>query len=404
MAETTGGLLNNKLLLQYLSAAGMDISGGGVLGANVNQVTQQNISAQNYAKLLKNILSKGGKISMDQQNISIKAPSAAFQGPEGPGTASPLGAPQENIGLRGESGTAGVSTGVNKLRKMEATPESRSESDLLSSLLMGNLGIENPSASPLGDISAADLAGLTPQDISQALQFRFAQDEQAQQRINDAFNNAYKAALMGQMESEAIYKENEQVRKLLDSLRTSPLEVPGISGLTLEEWEKLPADVKSYSYYAFDAKKNNEEVLSFNEFKQQSDPSSLIQYYKMGEADPEFKKWLLEYKAAGATQINIGQQVEKKRAMEWVDFETSLPEKLGKHMSSDEVQSKLLQFDPGTTEEVDAIANERARYIESELKNRGTVIDMQLSDDGVATWTIKTKSGTTETITYALYD
>ena len=79
-ADTMKGLAGNKLFLQYLAGAGSDILAGEPIGRNVNVVTQQNIQAQNMMKLLGQMIGGGGKVTVDKDNISIKAPTAALPG------------------------------------------------------------------------------------------------------------------------------------------------------------------------------------------------------------------------------------------------------------------------------------------------------------------------------------
>jgi len=82
----TGGLsnlLSNKLLLQYLAAAGQDIGSGNPIGASVNAVTQQNISSQNFMNLLKKMLSgqgvpEGVKAAIDSKGMKLNIDNDAF--------------------------------------------------------------------------------------------------------------------------------------------------------------------------------------------------------------------------------------------------------------------------------------------------------------------------------------
>lgn len=383
---TQGGLsslLNNKLLLQYLAAAGQDIGSGSQLGTNVNQVTNQAITAQNYAKLLRGLLSNGGKVSMDSENVSIKAPAKAFE----PGATGQ--AIEQNVGVP----------------TSPTTPtRTADQNSLLSSLLLGG-GAENPSASPLGigEIPASDLAGLTPKDISSALQFKFAQEEMSQQKARDAVDRLYKLSQISQGQAATEIAQSKELRAWEELFRNAPLEVPGLGQLSLDTWEKLPTDVKAYSYYAFTATQAGEDVLSYNEFKQQADPSSLVQYYNLAKEDPEFKKFYFEAKKAGATQISIGEKVETKKALSWVDFQNNLAKDVSKFKESEAFQDAIFEYEPGTPEESDAKALAVADYVENQLLNRGRVVGKELTDEGVMTWTIVTNTGKVETIRYDLF-
>ena len=81
MAGESGGLdalLQNKLFLQYLSGVGADISAGGTGAAAANAITQQNIQAQNYMKLLKEILAGGGKLNVGEEKASLLIPKGSL--------------------------------------------------------------------------------------------------------------------------------------------------------------------------------------------------------------------------------------------------------------------------------------------------------------------------------------
>uniref|UniRef100_A0A6H1ZU39 Uncharacterized protein n=1 Tax=viral metagenome TaxID=1070528 RepID=A0A6H1ZU39_9ZZZZ len=97
-------LLSNKLLLQYLSGAGAAISAGQPAAPALNQVTQQNISTQNFAKLLAQVM--GGKKVPEGTKMSIDHKGFKFEGPRNilGGTAENTALAQEGAQLPGGSG------------------------------------------------------------------------------------------------------------------------------------------------------------------------------------------------------------------------------------------------------------------------------------------------------------
>jgi len=385
----------NALLFQYLMAAGQDIGSGNPAGSNVANVFNQNLQTQKYAKLLQTLLSGGGKVTMDKENVNIKAPTSAFQ-PE------PKAALGPGITPNTVDPTTQARAGSLVPQPMSgAQPKQQDQSGLLSSLLKGNLGDVNPSSSPLSALSKSDLAGLTPQDVSQALNFKFKDVELGRATANDVINNLHKVSLIQQAQQAATIAERRtaiaelaEMRQWEEAIKQSPLSVPGLGQLSLDTWEKLPTDVKAYSYYTFNAKQNNEKVLSFKEFKSQADPSSLVQYYNLGKADPEFKNWLMKYNESkrSTTNINIGEQVKKKEALSWVDYKNELSENLEKHMIDPDTQIKINRSDnPKRT-----AAAERMEFIargliargakppagkdEIEVTKKGTVVTFHFSD------------------------
>ena len=69
-------LMQNKLFLQYLTGASADIGSGNPIGQNVNAITQQAITAQNFSKLLSEVLGKGGKAVIDKDNTKLDMPTS----------------------------------------------------------------------------------------------------------------------------------------------------------------------------------------------------------------------------------------------------------------------------------------------------------------------------------------
>ena len=63
--------INTNLLLQYLSGAGASLSQGQQIAPAINQITQENITAQSYAGLLQKILGGGGKMTLDKDKFSL---------------------------------------------------------------------------------------------------------------------------------------------------------------------------------------------------------------------------------------------------------------------------------------------------------------------------------------------
>ena len=190
-------VFKNKLFLQYLSAAGSDIAAGRPISQNVNAVTQQNIQTQNFNKLLTAMLRDGAspdrmsKVTFDGDSLNYK------------------------VDLKGERD------------KRTASGE----------------GERATSQSPF-NVSGGDLAGLTPEMISQALKFKMDQEAVERQKINDIVNNIYKSALTKQ----ALHAANAPYT----DTRTSDIKnyeyavKQGFDG-TLKDWKTTDtADWKDY--------------------------------------------------------------------------------------------------------------------------------------------------------------
>lgn len=94
--------ININQLLQYMSGAGAALSQGQQIAPALNQITQQNITAQSYAGLLQKILSGGGKMTIDKDKFSLSG---------SPDLLSP-GADQVQSGDPTSQGFGGTQAGV----------------------------------------------------------------------------------------------------------------------------------------------------------------------------------------------------------------------------------------------------------------------------------------------------
>ena len=345
------GFANNQLLLQYLTGASNDLLQGQPIGKNVNAVTNQNITAQNYAKMLQQLLAGGSKINMTATGMKLDVPNTALSSPgsgdqtgttqAGPGPGIPTyqpGTNEENRGLPGLGfdNAQGPPSAQPVTGPSGITPSNNS---VMSQLLGGS----NPSSSPLGNITASDLAGLSPQDISSAISHGERKDVFEKSKVNDVYDNAYKLALIDQM-------QGSKQAKMEAAIRTAPLEVPGLGTLSFDTWKTLDAKTKAYSYYAFYTKNRivqglqpaGEEILSYNEFINQSTPNTMEQYYKLAQEDPEFKKFYFESKSAGATQINVGERERTEATVKNESYINS-PDGLSKDLNTIHESSKYKQ-------------------------------------------------------------
>lgn len=285
MAEETGGLdalLQNKLFLQYLSGMGADIASGGTGAAGANAITQQNIQAQNMAKMLKQFLGPDGtKATFSNAGINITVPKET----------------ELFSSLLGGSGPYKVNNSL-------ATP----------SALSGGSNIVNPFVSSQSDYPSADLAGLTSQDIISAFGMKLKQDELKQQTINQAIDQMYKGQLIKESEART-------------ALETPVYSIPGHPEIKLTpkqylDYEKLikenkPNEVKLYEYALGQGFKG-----SFMEFRDSAKTTHQKDYDAAvkGGYKGNFNDWMLAMAKAGA--LNLGEVVEREKAKKGVEAET----------------------------------------------------------------------------------
>lgn len=143
--EGIENLLQNKLFLQYISAAGAGLAEGGGAGMAqaVGGVTQQNIATQNYSKMQQQQMKMLSEILRGE----LPAGASVKKSPDGKSTFS--------------------LPSMDGLRSEEAETVFPGGAKPLSGSAYGG-GLLNPSDDQPGT-SGPDLAGLTPQDLSRAL-------------------------------------------------------------------------------------------------------------------------------------------------------------------------------------------------------------------------------------------
>lgn len=252
-----------RMILYYLNAMGGGLAGKDHPMQQVGAVTEQQIKAESQMRLIQKLLDGGGTVK------------------------------------RGKTGGIDVSGDITSLlsgmSEEEKTPFAKAPSGTAMNAPGGQIetqrdslrqGVLNPSPS-LTDISGADLIGLTPENISQALQLKFTGEELERKKLSD-------------------------LMEMMTPTPTAPIKLPGVGKLSLKQWQSLPTKERSYAYYVFTEEQRGDEPLEYKEWVAKTDEPTQKQLYDIGKEDPEFAEWLTKYKEAGAIKIDIaGREVEK---------------------------------------------------------------------------------------------
>lgn len=298
---------NNPMLLQFMTAAGEDISSGNPIGTNVGKTVQQNISSQNFMKLLQKMLGgevpEGGKMEISDTGMKMHIPATAYT-------------------LSGQAPKA-------------STPAQQS-------------AVENPFINPSyssAGISASDLAGLSPEMISQALQFKMAQDELKNKSIMDVVDMQYKRALTEQALANA-----EADRRPKDT-RTN--------------------EQKNYEYYVAQQSKLGQPVKTIAEWDKDTQTAHQkdYEYYKNQGGDLSFHEWLRDITALGgglsledyAARKATSEDIEAKSNITSADFFT----KTEKIVKEDPTLDQYL----GTPEYDKQVKLETLKRMDSAIRN-----------------------------------
>lgn len=262
------------------------------------------IQSKNYANLLRQMLAGGGKLSMDAENVNIKAPvSALGQGGFGglgignPGSYIPRGTKANLANISVPTSAAGISQPVSQTGMQG---QNLNINQLFQSLL-GGTSATNPSSSPL-DISSANLAGLTPENISSALELKTARDVLEQRNIANRLDMA--RTLQGLLpEPKEIF----------------PIEVPGLGYVPLDIWKALPPDLQQYAAYRYQELAHGGTPDDYEKFITDFGPHERIQFLQQLAERPELKNIEKELRASGATTIKLSpyeQTFQRERAQQ----------------------------------------------------------------------------------------
>jgi len=337
--------LENLLLLQYLSGAGSAISAGQPIGPAVNEVTQQNISARNYMKILQRMLGgsfqEGEKMTMDSKGMKINVPSQSVN--VSPNAQDPT--TQARAGSLVQSPTQ---TGISPQQLQQ----------LMAMFLMmggGGAGGINPSSSPLGNLSGADLAGLTPQDISQALRLKLGSEALEQQKRTDLVDMMYKSALM----RKALVPGEADARDL-----PFVKGVPGYGDLTLRQYSALAPKDREYASYVLATRELGREPMSKSDWEKTDNKDKLpttamgaaiADYYEQHRKLPPpeiLKQWTEMF---SETQEPKPTPVNWKNAADYVEHRFGHQDPTGRWVVTPELQG----------------AHRRAQEILTDLKAQG---------------------------------
>jgi len=342
-------LLQNKLFLQYLSGAGSALQAGQPISTGIDPVTQQTIGAQSkhelqtkYMKMLQEMLGGlpvGGKISGDKDNLSIKIPTSSLS--------TPTELAQEGSQLPGGSGVDW------------SKPESQGQ---LSAFLRG--GTVNPYASP-PDVTAADLAGLTAADVSQALSGAMGVEGLRS-------DIAYKKSLME--ESRARVKvmqtpKDERTAAIMNFEYAQSIEGGSYSG-SFEDWEKeaKTAHQKHYDQAVAEGYKGN------------------------------FHDWLRDITALGGG-LSLEEKITEKEAFADVKARKDFVDDLAKYVDDFTGSSEMRQKVSRAEADVEGSGTvtkrlETAKHIEKGIIAKGgKIIGRPRMEGRVRIWEVKWRDG-----------
>jgi len=264
-------------------------------------------------------------------------------------------------------------------------------------------GLLNPSGS-LPEISRSALAGLSPENISAALQGVLNIEGLNQDKLKTLIDKPYKEALtIRNLAESARILQGEP----LD--RPYPIPVPGIGDVTVREWSNLPTEQKQYAAYKNLEKLGEGVDLSYEEFLKEYDKTDREKFLRAAMGDEDLMSAAKDLAKSGATRISLGEKLEEvkekgKLAGQVYFSDPKWPDDLTKHMSSKPVRQKIADA-PDAEGEAKARKDARIEYIESKIKTGGEILSIRYADDGrTMIWKVKWNSGDIEEVQYVVRD
>jgi hypothetical protein len=410
-----GGFLNklfsNKSAMQMLGAMGADFLGH-TGGKNTFATLSQGIASKNYSDLLKNIL--GGKHPGVDAKLTDKGINLNIA------RETPVGEPGPDPGVTGlppltNAQVAGAVPGKQGAVAMPGSAPPIANASVPTPTPAPNQGVDslNPFSGSQLDFTGLDLAGVDPQLITQALQFKLAGDELGFKKISELADMQYKENTLAnatkklQPEINKTLAETEKLNTENSNLNApSDIQYPGLAQLTKPEFEKLPTEDKSYAVYYTAQKNLNAKKIMTREEWDNKKPTDREKFLRAAMQDPKLFKAAKDLAEAESTKIDLS---PGQRKLSEADVEPRVQLKDPKQLA--EMINKKLTADPanrniinnGTpTERMKVKAKAAASTIEEMITaGQGNILKARI-ENGKLMWTVKWPDGTTEEIAHGI--
>jgi hypothetical protein len=345
-----GGLFQNKLLAQLLGATGQDLLAN-TPGKNLGGALQQNVASQNYAKMLSQVLGGGtpppgvkhtidggAEAGTHKRTISIDhsifdpsvgdvpqaktppiQPTDWLQAGLGPGlgAANPFPTSQPAT-----TAPAGAEAQVPTVAPAATTSDPMLQ--MLTQLLGGN---QVNLGAGFANLRPSDLAGVSPEMMSQALQFKMQQEQLGKKNVLDVMDLMMRGQELGIRAPYMKALTDEAIDRV--AANQPVVQIGGIPYNTSEylKWqqvqkENLSTNQKDYASYAAQEAANGRTPKSFEEFLNNNFTADIKNYRlyteqekAAGRVPKDFDPWLSEHEGSRATRITVGEAAGKAAAI-----------------------------------------------------------------------------------------
>ena len=426
----------NPMLIQYLtglsndlSAYGADTSKGMQFGG-INKVTNDNIKAQGFMKLLKQAMGPdSSKVTIDGKGIGITAPndSELFKqilGDDIAGLAPPPVAGSEPVASAPAAAPAQAS-------QPSAQPV-----------------VPNPfmPSAPNLNVNPTDLAGLTPENIMAVIGAKQQQDQIKLQSYRDLVDSIYKGSAMGETALNAPVErrlKGAQADKYEQDVADAPTDKAYKEALTNKAKQDMENDRPIYqvpdspvvlnakdwiAYQKMNKETQTADIKNFEYAQQQGFTGGLMDFKDAAKTTHKkdydeavktgykgtFNTWLTDMAKAGA--INLGDLMHKESELTKLQGEKYFANPdwttdLQRHIGSKDIQNRISDVQipdlgPKATKEEkqkayrDVTAKERAKvnieFIEGKIAAGGgkVIANPTMDKDGkTVTWKVQWPTG-----------
>lgn len=404
-------LFQNKLFLQYLAAEGQDLMQN-TPGKNLNAVTQQSIASENYVKLLKRMLAgeaiPGASMTVDEKGRTFKLAHESLKPvsqvtPPMSATTPTAGGVDQNRLMQMLSGgnfspfptsqqveapvPAGSNVeGVVPTQATQAPAVQDPTMQLMTQLLAGG---NTDYGAAFGNMSKSDLAGLTPEMVSSALQFKMQQEQIGKKNIFDVMDLMMRGKELGVRAPYMKALTDEAIDRVASNQPIVQINGLPYSMAEYLKWqqiqkENLSTNQKDYSTYAAQETAAGRTPKSFEEFLNNNFTTDIKNYRlyteqekAAGRTPKNFDPWLTEHEGSRATRISIGEKAQgaaaTARATSTVDAQSQVSDPAKRNTAIQKGFSNLgmddqLTLQTGTPAEISSVKNiSAAQTIEEQI-------------------------------------
>ena len=293
------------------------------MGLNVgNQMVQGLPATGGLDALLQPVIGAKSKDALQQAQMAMLA--KMLKGAMDPGTSSKL--TMDGTKLKYEDDMS-MESGLSLANQGAQLPGGSGKTWEASPFL-------NPSASPASGYAA--YAGLTPEDVTQALAGAINIESLKGKRFSEISDALYKSQLGDYYKSVAAAQDKGTA---LD--QAFPVEVPGVGQVTQRQWNALPSGDREYALFVATSKKLGDvDIMSKAEFDQ-LEPTDREKFLRAAMEDPNLMDAAKSLATAGATRIGdfreraeVGAEVKRQSIVKSPNFVQDVKENLMKDKRS----------------------------------------------------------------------